>query len=61
MGVTNRVEEFREYFKTHNKSKEQKAHGAKVSEKLNFSWICCFLFLKVNFLKFTAFGQFWSK
>lgn len=29
-----RVEELQDYFKTHNKSKEQKAHTSKVRQKL---------------------------
>lgn len=28
--VTKKVEELREFFKSHNKTKEQKAHSAKV-------------------------------
>lgn len=33
MNKNHRVEELQDYFKTHNKSKEQKAHTSKVSVK----------------------------
>lgn len=33
VATSKRVEELQEFFKTHNKSKEQKAHTSKVKQK----------------------------
>lgn len=35
MGKNSRVEQFQDYFKSHNKSKEQKAHTSRV--KIHFN------------------------